>query len=67
MMDVPVLMTNCHVSKYWNNGPVMPHTVTILAAVINTAVEPESLVIALAIRPKKAPGGEFFGRFIAVR
>jgi len=40
-------MTNCHVSEYSNNGPVMPHTITMLAAVINAAVEPESLVIAL--------------------
>ena len=53
MMIVPVLMTSCHVSEYWNNGPVMTHTITILAAVIDAAVEPESLVIALAIRPKR--------------
>ena len=47
MMVVPVLMTNCHVSKYWNNGPIMPHTITMLAAVIDAAEEPESLAVAL--------------------
>ena len=38
-------MTNCHVSEYWDNGPVMPNTITMHAAVINAAVKPESLVI----------------------
>jgi hypothetical protein len=44
--DVPVLITNCHVSENPNNGPVSPQIIIIIIAIIKANGLPVPLVTA---------------------
>jgi hypothetical protein len=39
-MVVPVLMTSCHVLLNWKSGPVIAHTSTTPAAIMNAMGRP---------------------------
>ena len=47
-MVVPVFITSCQVSEYWNTGPVAAHTITVRTAIAKTAGFPAAVDIALA-------------------
>jgi len=44
LIVVPVIITNCHVLKKLNNGPVSAHISTTLNAPTNAGVQPNALV-----------------------
>ncbi|WP_245520036.1 hypothetical protein [Rhizobium azibense] len=47
-MVVPVLITNCHVSENWKNGPDTAHTSTTVTQRIKAIGLPAALAVALA-------------------
>ena len=52
MIVVAVLMNSCHVPENLNIGPVIPHKITMLQAIINAAGLPEAFVTLVAILSK---------------
>ena len=50
MIVVPVFITNCQVSGYLKNGPLMPQTITIVNAEIKAIEFPGNIIAAFANR-----------------
>jgi hypothetical protein len=52
---LPVLITSCHVSLYWNIGPVVAHTITMKTALRKVAGFPETSAVWTASLPNQSP------------
>ncbi len=52
---VPVIITNCHVSKYWKIGPVIAQT-SRPRRDHEVSARPAAWDVRLAISPKSFPG-----------